>query len=122
MVYGNRQLVPHLGPPGEDRPGGLDPQRRRLAQELQASVLLEGAGKQPRLGENLETVADADYRTSVGGEPGHGTHHGREPGNGPRAKVIAVGEPARNNHRVNVAQIVVGMPQQAASAPQPLHG
>ena len=46
---------------GHDDPG-------RLAQEAQAPVLLERSGQQPRLGQDLEAVADADHRPAGAGE------------------------------------------------------
>ena len=42
----------------------LDPQRHRLAQELEARVLLQRARQQVRLAQHLEAVADPDDRTA----------------------------------------------------------
>ena len=50
---------------GQRGRGGLDAQLDRLAQELQACVLLQRAGEQVRFGEHLKAVADADDRAAA---------------------------------------------------------
>ena len=63
-----RSTSPTLRLVGEHGRRRLDPELDRLAQELQAGVLLQRAGQQARLGEHLEAVADADDRAAGGGE------------------------------------------------------
>ena len=66
-------------------------------------VLLQRAGQQAGLGEHLEAVADADDRAAGGGEVGDRVHHRREAGDGAGAQVVAVGEAAGDDDRVDVA-------------------
>ena len=70
------------------------------AQELEAAVLLQRAGQQAGLGEDLEAVADADDRAAVRRELRHRAHHRGEPGDGAGAEVVAMGEAAGDDDRV----------------------
>src|SRR5439155_1456464 len=103
----------------EDRVGGLLPQRHRRAEELEAAILLQGAGQQPRFGEHLEPVADADHRAPVGGKGAHRRHHGRETGERARAQVVTVGEAPGQDDRVDVAENAVAVPHDACVDAEP---
>ena len=105
---------------GEHRRHGLDPEVDRSAEELEARVLLERARQQPGLAEHLEAVADADDRTAGAGVLGDRVHHRREPGDRAGAQVVAVGEPAGHDHRVDAAHGGVGVEQQLGLAAERL--
>src|SRR5688572_33461323 len=66
-----------------------------LTDEGKALVGAESAGQQPRLAEDLEAVANPEYRTPSCRELGHGVHRGRQSCDGATAEVVAVREPAR---------------------------
>jgi hypothetical protein len=51
-----------------------------------------------------------------------GLHDGREPGDGARAQVVAVGEPAGQHDRVHPPDRLVAVPQQPGLAAQAAHG
>ena len=91
----------------------LDPQLDGLAQEREPGVLLQRAREQPGLGEHLEAVADADDRAAGRGELGDRVHHRREPGDRAGAQVVAVGEAAGHDHRVDAAHGRVGVAERA---------
>ena len=76
----------------------------RPAHEAQIPVAQQCAGKKAAFHQNLESVADSQNQPAVLGEFLHGGHHGRKLRDGAAAQVIAVGESARQNHRIGVAQ------------------
>ena len=92
------------------------------ADEPQRPVPDERAGQQPRLAQDLEPVADAEHRTAALGEGAHLVHDGGEPRDRARAQVVAVGEPARQDDRVDAAQVVLGVPQGDALAAHRVDG
>ena len=112
VVDGNAQVLPECTLVGEHGRRRLHAQLDRLAQELQARVLLQRAGQQPGLGEHLETVADADHRTARGREFADRGHHRREAGQRAGAEVVAVREAAGNDDRVDAVDGRVGVPAQ----------
>src|SRR5438105_6767175 len=112
MVDRQVQYLPRRCSRREHRPCAVDPDLDRAAQELQARVLLQGTGEQAGLSEDLETVADAQHRPACLCELADGTHQRAEPGDGARAQIVAVGEAAREDDGVDVAQGVVAVPQQ----------
>ena len=103
VVDRDAQDGPDLGLVGQRALGGLDADLDGLAQELQARVLLQRARQQMRFGEHLEAVADADDRTAGRREFGDRVHHRREARDRARAQVVAVGEAAGHDDRVDAA-------------------
>src|SRR5262245_35703500 len=97
---------------GEPAPRFLGAEHHVLADVLAVRVLEQRAGEQPRLGEDLEAVADADDRSALLRERSHLLHHRREPGDGPAAQVVAVAEPARAADQVATLQVMVLVPEQ----------
>ena len=69
-------------------------------------------GEQPRLAQDLEAVADAEHEAAVAGEALDLDHDRREPRQRAGAQVVAVGEPAGDDHRVDALEVVVAVPEQ----------
>src|SRR5438270_6062028 len=113
VVDGQLQHLTGRRPRREHRPRAVDPHLDVAAQELQGPVLLQGAGQEAGLGEDLEAVADAEHGPALAGERGHRAHHGAEAGDGARAQVVAVGEASGKDHGVGVADGVVAVPHQS---------
>ena len=59
---------------GERRVEALSGDVHVPPEEAQAAVAQQGPGHEPRLGQHLEAVADAEDRSSLGGKPGHRVH------------------------------------------------
>ena len=78
----------------------LYPQVGPLAAILEVVVAHQRPGKQPRLAEHLEAVADADDQAALGRETLDRRHYGREAGYGPRPQVVTVGEAAGQHYTV----------------------
>ena len=74
------------------------------------------AGQQARLAQDLEAVADAEHRAAVGGELGDRLHHRREAGDRAGAQVVAVGEAAGHDDRVDAREVAVAVPEQPCLA------
>jgi hypothetical protein len=72
------------------------------------------------LGENLETVADAQNRAAGAGEVFERGHHPGEAGDGAWPQVVAVGEAARHDHGVDALEVRVGVPELDRFGPDPL--
>src|SRR6266567_4002445 len=89
----------------------LDHQVRPLAPELERGVANQSAWQEPCLAKDLEAVADAPHQSAAIGELADLLHHRRESRDGARAQVIAVREPARQDHAVAPFQIRVLVPQ-----------
>ena len=81
-----------------------------LTDEMLARVAAQSAGQQVGFAENLETVANADDGFAQGGEFGDRIHDGRETGDGAGAQVVAVGEAARQNERIERRKVRLFMP------------
>src|SRR5450759_3260933 len=96
---------------GERKVGALDDEVRPLAAVLQRGVADERAGQQTGLTQDLEPVADAPHQSATIGEVADLFHHGRKPGDRSRAKVVAVGEAARNDDAVATLEVRVLVPQ-----------
>ena len=79
--------------------------------EPQRRVGQQRAGQQARLAEHLEAVADPEHEAAGGGELGHLLHHRREAGDRAGAQVVAVGEAAGDDHRIDALQVAVAVPQ-----------
>ena len=84
-----------------------------VAAELEMIVAQQRAGQQPRLGQDLEPVAGADHRPAGRGEGLDGAHHRREARDGAGPQVVAVREPAGQNHGVRPPEVGLGVPHQA---------
>ena len=76
-------------------------QARRLAEEAQLAVLLQGAGEQAGLGQDLEAIADADHWAAGASEGLHCRHDRREAGQRTGTQVVTVREAAREHDGVN---------------------
>jgi hypothetical protein len=85
---------------GEGRLGALHLDEHVLADEVERGVAEQRAGQEPRLAQDLEAVADADHRAAAAGVADDVLHHRREARQRAAAQVIAVGEAAREHHRV----------------------
>ena len=96
---------------GERRVEPLGDERDLAAHEPQPAVAQQGARHEPRLGEHLEPVADAQHRAAAGREVRDRTHHRAEPGDDARPEVVAVREPAGQEHARDVGQVRVLVPQ-----------
>ena len=68
-------------------------------------------GQQARLAQNLEAVADPEHDPAGAGELGDLLHHRRKARDRARAQVVAVGEAAGHDHRVDALEISVRVPQ-----------
>lgn len=101
--------------PRQVREGGV---RRRyfeidvFADKLQICVAEQGARKNAALDQNLKSVAYTEYRSACGGEVPHRGHYGRELRYSPAAEIVPVGEAARQNHTVHIAQLRAVMPDE----------
>ncbi len=74
------------------------------ANELQIGVAHQGARQKPAFCQNLEPVANAQNQSAIRREALDGVHHGRKLGDGAAPQIVAVCEPARQNHRVHISQ------------------
>ncbi len=74
----------------------------------------ERARQQPDLAQNLEPVAYAKDRPALLGVVADRRHDRREPGDGPRPQVVAVGEPAGEDDGIHTAKVAIGVPQRHA--------
>ena len=83
---------------------------------LRPGVAHQRARQQSRLGQNLESIADAQHQPAAGRKTLHRLHHRREARNRARAQVVAVGKSARNQHRVHAVQILAVMPEEGRPA------
>ena len=96
--------------PGSHAEVVLDDQCGVVAAEAKAGVGTKDARQQAGLGEHLEAVADAEDRAArVGVGPDRG-HRRRERRQRTAPEVVAEREPARDDHGVGVAQVVVAVP------------
>src|ERR671930_1295967 len=101
---------------GERRERRLDPDVDDAAHEPEGAVADQRAGKETCLAEDLEAVADPDHRPAALGEGTHLVHHRREPGDRAGPEVVAVREPAGQDHGVDLAEVGLGVPQRNALA------
>jgi hypothetical protein len=82
------------------------------ADEAQRDVRQQRARQQAGLAQHLEAVADPQDEPAVAREALDLAHDRREAGDRAHAQIIAVGEAARDHHRVDPAQVGVRVPQQ----------
>src|SRR4029077_17802395 len=85
----------------------------------QSLVGQQGPGQQARLAEDLEAVADAENRTTIGREASDGLHRRREPRDRPCAEIVAIGEASGYDHTVQLREIRLLVPDQSALADPP---
>ena len=115
---------------------GLKPGEPRRARALHAEVDVpadeatvvigpQDTRQQAGLAQHLEAVADAEHRAAGRGERLDLAHHRREAGDRAGAQIVAVGEPARDDHARAALEIGVGVPERdglAARAGPPRAG
>jgi len=124
FAVGNRNLqdLARWNPAGK---GGFQVrglQKDLFAMELQVTVANQGAGQEAGFAQNLESVADANDQTAVGGKLLDGLHHRAEPGDGPAAQVVAIAEPAGHDHGIDRSQRSVFVPDEMGGVTQNAHG
>jgi hypothetical protein len=86
-----------------------------LADELQRGVAHEGARQEPRLGQHLEAVADAERRHALLGAALDLAHHRRVRRHRADPEVIAIGEAARQHDEIDRLEIALAMPDHDGS-------
>ena len=86
------------------------------ADEAQRGVGQQRARQQARLAQDLEAVADPQHRAALARELDDRPHDRREAGDRPDAQVVAVGEAARDDDRVDALQVGVGVPEELGVA------
>ena len=64
-----------------------------------------------RFAENLKAIADAPNESSSVGKLGDGFHQRSKPSDGSGAQIVAVREPAGEDHTVRALQIPIFVPQ-----------
>ena len=101
------QRRPLRNVPGERRIAPLDREAHPAVLETQRRVASQGAGQQPSFGQHLEAVADAQHQAAARGVLAHRAHDRAEARDGARAQVVAVGEAARQDHRIGAVQVRV---------------
>jgi hypothetical protein len=79
----------------------LDPEPLVAADEVQVVVADQRPGQQVGLAQDLEAVADAEHRQPAAAASTTGAHDRGEPGDRPAAQVVAVGEAAGQDDRVD---------------------
>src|SRR5205823_4901731 len=94
----------------------------RFADELELAVTDQRAREKAGLTQDLETVADPRDGPATAGELHDGLHHRSPPGDGAGAQIVAVGEPAREDHRVDTLKVPVPVPQRDRLAPHRPNG
>ena len=97
---------------GERRRGLIRAQADVAADEAEVLVAHQRAGQQPRLGEHLEAVADAEDQAAVRGVAADRLHHRRELRERAGAEVVAVCEAARDDHAVGAVQVGLLVPEE----------
>ncbi len=107
--------------PAANAPAALGHELDLAADEAQALVREQRAGQEPGLAEHLEAVADAEHRHPGVGELGHRAHRRREAGDRARSQVVAVGEAAGHDDRVEVGEVGLLVPDEPRLA-DPLAG
>jgi hypothetical protein len=83
-----------------ERPLAVDPEGHVAALEAQVGVAGQRAREDPRLGEDLKPVADAQEQATAVGVGLHRGHDVGEARDGAAAEVVPVGEASREHHEV----------------------
>src|SRR6478752_2986160 len=91
--------------------GVLDDEPLVDAVELAVVVADQSAGQQVALGEHLEAVADAEDGQATLGRRDERLHDRCEAGDGAAAQVVAVGEAAGEDDRVDAPEVRVAVPE-----------
>src|SRR6478609_813291 len=91
--------------------GVLDDEPLVDAVELAVVVADQRAGQQVALGEHLEAVADAEDGQATLGRRDERLHDRCEAGDGAAAQVVAVGEAAGEDDRVDAPEVRVAVPE-----------
>src|ERR687890_2021249 len=123
LVVGDRQVkfFAGLAARGPGRIYGFDPHPDAITDKAHVRVAQQSARQEVRLGQDLEAVADAEYRAPTLRELFQRAHNVREAGDGAGSEVVAVGEAAGNDHRVDTLEISVAVPQLDRIGTHPLH-
>src|SRR4026209_506844 len=90
---------------GERRVVILDPNVDVPAHKMKASIPHQSSWQQSALTQDLETVADPEYKLSFRSKFFHRAHDWREPRKCSRPQIITVRKPARYNYRVKSAEV-----------------
>ncbi len=101
---GMRKIWPGCAASGEGRIGCARAQANFPADEFQAAVAHERAGQKAGFHQNLETVAYAEHQPACGRELFDRAHHRRKLGDGAAAQIVAIGETARQNDGIDIAE------------------
>ena len=84
-----------------------------FAAKLQGAVADERAWQEPRLAEDLESVANSQHRPAFRGETPHRLHDRAETGNGPGAQIISITEAAGDDDGVKAGQRTLLVPDKS---------
>ena len=106
----DREHVAHLAGARPGRAGVDDLDVDLAAEEAEPVVGQQGAGQQTGLAEDLEAVADPEHRAARLGELLDPGHRRSESGDRADPQVVAVGEAAGDDDRIDVAEVVVTVP------------
>src|SRR5438477_709732 len=82
----------------------LHPKVHPLAAELAGRVPQQRHGEQPRLLQDLETIADPEHQSAAVREVRHHLHHRGEAGDRATAQLIAIAETHRQYHELEVVE------------------
>ena len=85
-------------------------QENVFAAELKRAIANQRTGEQPRLTQDLETIANSQHGPAIGRERLHCFHHWTESGDGSSAQIIAITKPARDDDGIGIAQRTFLMP------------
>ena len=96
----------------------LDPHVDMLAAVLELAVSQHRARQQPRLEQHLKAIADAQHRSAALGKLPDRRHDRRETRHRAGAQVVAMGEPAWQNHHVGALQAGVFVPHELSGLPE----
>ena len=76
-----------------------------------AALRISTPGKQSRLAQNLEAIADAEHQPAAPGMGPHRIHDRRPRSDGAAAQIVAIGKAAGNDHEIGAGrQRGVGVP------------
>ena len=117
-----REDLTGLRPAGEHGAIVLDDDVDLPAHEPQRVVGQQRARQQVRLAQHLEAVADPEHRPALAREARDLIHDRRKAGDRTNPQVVAIGKPARDDHRVDALQVAVRVPEVLRLEPRALHG
>src|SRR5829696_2815109 len=99
----------------------FDANSHTIADKAHMRISEQSARQEVRLGQDLEAVTDAEYRTALLRELFEGAHDVREAGDRAGSEVITVGEAAGDDHGVDTLEISVSVPQLDRLNARPLY-